>query len=106
MNQFSDFTYAICIPEEYDKWRKFSGRALQPSTFKPFIKHPFTEYPVKTAKANENSWIGKMGRKYDRLTNGVLCWHETAINLWTKRLIAHRTVSMDKFERGEMFLVE
>ena len=61
---------------------------------------------MKTAKANTNSWIGKMGGKYDRLSNEVVCWHEIAMNLWTKGLIEHRTVSMDKFEGSEMFLVE
>ena len=96
---------SICIPEEYDKWRIFSGRGLDSSSFKPFIKHFFTKYPVKTAKAMSNGWIEKMGRKYDRISNGVVCWHETAMNLWTKGLIEHRTVSMDTFERSEMFLV-
>ena len=44
------------------------------------------------------SWIGQTGRKYDRFSNGVVCGHETATNVWTKGLIAYKTASIDTFD--------
>ena len=52
-----------------------------------------------------NSWIGETGRKYDRLSNGVVCGHGTAMNLWTKGLIEYKTVSVDTFDGNEIYLV-
>ena len=45
-------------------------RALTPDTFKEYIKSVFDELPEVEAKKMANSFIGELGRKYNKINHG------------------------------------
>ena len=54
-------------------------------TFKDFMLYIFKTFPEQVAKKMANSFIGDLGRKYNRTHYGFTCQDlETAQNIWTQ----------------------
>ena len=57
-------------------------RALKPNTYSEFMLRLFIENNDKVVKNLANSFIGALGRKYDKQNFGVVCGYETAMGCW------------------------
>ena len=78
------------------KYKIVSKKGLKPDTFSEFIKYIFDNLPASEAKKLANSFIGDLGRKYDRVNRGFSCMdHDTAMCCWTSGLAEGKKVSVD-----------
>ena len=55
------------------KYKIITKKALKPDTFSSFLKNIFEEYPESEAKKLANSFIGELGRRYNKLSRGFTC---------------------------------
>ena len=51
------------------KYKILTKRALKPDTFKSYIQYIFDNFPEKDAKLMANSFIGELGRKYNKINH-------------------------------------
>ena len=59
----------------------------------------FKTFPEQIAKKMANSFIGDLGRKYNRTNYGFTCQDlETAQNIWTQGLTDGKIITIDNFE--------
>ena len=61
------------MPLTQIKYKIVTRRALKPDTFKKFMEYLFNEFPEAEAKRLANSFIGELGRKYNRTNMGFTC---------------------------------
>ena len=69
------------MPTSQIKYKIITKKALKPDTFSGFFEYVFDNLPESEAKKVANSFIGDLGRKYDKQTTGShvqitrLLWH-------------------------------
>ena len=86
---------------------EFYPRALQwctPDTFKPLMAFIFDNFEESEAKKLANSFIGELGRKYNKTSQGFT-WteYDTAMCCWTAVMAANRNVTIDYY--NDLFLI-
>ena len=87
------------------KYKIVSNKALKPSTFKPFLKHVFEIFSEDKAKRLANSFIGDLGRKYNRTNTGFTCVeYDTAMACWTQGIKDGRNIVIDSY--NEIYLIK
>ena len=59
--------------EKQIKYKIITKKALKPDTFSKYIEYVFDNFPENEAKRLANSFIGDLGRKYNRTDQGFTC---------------------------------
>ena len=87
------------MPTSQIKHKIVTKRALKPDTFSDYIKYTFDNFPESEAKKIANSFIGNLGRKYDRTNRGFMCSdYDTAMACWTAAMTEKKNVTVDHHE--------
>ena len=95
----------LTMPPQQIKYKITTRKALKPDTFKPFIKHVFETFPENEAKRLANSFIGELGRKYNRTNTGFTCTeYDTAMACWTQGIKDGRNIIIDSY--NEIYLIK
>ncbi|XP_068677184.1 uncharacterized protein [Montipora foliosa] len=95
----------LTMPEKQIKYKIVSRKALKPDTFKPFLKHVFETFPENEAKRLANSFIGELGRKYNKTNTGFTCTeYDTAMACWTQGIKDGRNIIIDSY--NEIYLIK
>ena len=95
----------LTMSEKHIKYKIVSRKALKPDTFKPFLKHVFETFPENEAKRLANSFIGELGRKYNKTNTGFTCTeYDTAMACWTQGVHDGRNIIIDSF--NEIYLIK
>ncbi|XP_068692468.1 uncharacterized protein [Montipora foliosa] len=93
------------MSEKQIKYKITTKKALKPDTFKPFIKHIFETFPENEAKRLANSFIGDLGRKYNKINTGFTCTeYDTAMACWTQGIKDGRNIIIDSY--NEIYLIK
>ena len=97
-NLVSYLVEVLNMPIGQIKHKIITKMALKPDTFSEFIKYIFDNLPESEAKKIANSFIGDLGRKYNRTNNGFTCTdYDTAMCFWTSAMAEKRNVTIDHF---------
>ena len=97
-NLVSYLVKVLNMPIGQIKYKIITKMALKPDTFSEFIKYIFDNLPESEAKKIANSFIGDLGRKYNRTNNGLTCTdYDTAMCCWTSAMAEKRNVTIDHF---------
>ena len=72
-NLVSYLVDTLHMPLSQIKHKIVTKRALKPDTFSEFIKYIFDNLPESEAKKVSNSYIGELGRKYNKTNHGFTC---------------------------------
>ena len=92
-NLVSYLVDTLNMPLSQIKYKIVTKKALKPDTFKSFMKYIFDEYPESEAKKLANSFIGELGRKYNRTNCGFTCTeYDTAMCCWTRAMADKRNM--------------
>ena len=84
------------MPLSQIKHKIVTKRALKPDTFSEFIKYIFDNLPESEGKKIANSFIGELGRKYNKTNHGFTCTdYETATACWTSAMAEGKNVTID-----------
>ena len=95
----------LTMSEKHIKYKIVSKKALKPNTFKPFLKHVFEIFPENEAKRLANSFIGDLGRKYNKINTGFTCVeYDTAMACWTQGIKDGRNIIIDSY--NEIYLIK
>ena len=95
-NLVSYLVDTLHMPLNQIKHKIITKRALKPDTFSEFFKYIFDTLPEKEAKKIANSFIGDLGRKYNKTNHGFTCTdYETATACWTAALSEGKNVTID-----------
>ena len=95
----------LTMSEKQIKYKIVSRKALKPDTFKPFLKHVFETFPENEAKRLANSFIGELGRKYNKTNTGFTCTeYDTAMACWTQGIKDGRNIIIDSY--NEIYLIK
>ena len=87
------------------KYKIVSKRALKPDTFRSYIKYIFDNFSESEAKKLANSFIGELGRKYNKINHGFTCTdYDTAMCCWTRAMADKRNVTIDHY--NNIFLIK
>ena len=93
------------MPLTQIKYKIVTKRALKPDTFKTFMEYLFNEFSESEAKRLANSFIGELGRKYNRSNTGFTCTdYDTAMCCWTRAMADERNVTVDHF--NDIYLIK
>ena len=93
------FVYECGMPISNIKYKLISRHGIKKDTFKDFMNYIFKTFPEQIARKMANSFIGDLGRKYNRTNYGFTCRDlETAQNIWTQGLIDGKNITIDNFE--------
>lgn len=69
------------------KYKITTRKALNPKTFSKFIEFVFDTFPEAEAKKLTNSFIGDLGRRYNKTNYGFTCTeYDTAMGCWKSGL--------------------
>ena len=91
--------YECKMPVSNIKFKVIARHGLKCDTFKDFLIHIFKTFPEAQAKKMANSFIGDLGRKYNRTNYGFTCQDlETAQNIWTQGLTNGKNITIDNYE--------
>ena len=87
------------MPLSQIKYQIISKRALKPDTFTEYIKYVFDKFTETEAKKLANSFIGELGRKYNKINQGFCCtdW-ETACCCWTAGVSEGKNITVDYYK--------
>ena len=103
-NLISYLVETLHMPVSQIKYKTVTKRALKPDTFREFIKYIFYNLPESDAKKISNSFIGELGRKYNKINHGFTCTeYETAMCCWTSGLAEGKAVTIDHY--NGMYLI-
>ena len=92
------------MPISQIKYKIVIKRALKPDTFSEFIKFIFDNLPESEAKRIANSFVGELGRKYNKTNQGFTCTdYETAMACWTSAMAENKNVTID--HHNEIYLI-
>lgn len=87
------------MPARNVKWFIQSRKTLAHNTFKNFLTELLRLLPESQAKLLANSYIGELGRKYNRKDHGFTCNSlDTAQFIWTSALAENRDVTIDSYQ--------
>ena len=93
------------MPLSQIKNKIVTKRALEPNTFRSYIEFIFNEFPEDQAKRLANSFIGELGRKYDKTNRGFVCRdYERAMCCWTRGMYEQRNVTVDHY--NDLYLIK
>lgn len=97
-NLVSYLVEILNMPLSQIKHKIVTKRSLKPDTFNEYIKYIFNNFPEGDAKKLANSFIGDLGRKYNRVNSGFTCTsYDTAMACWTSGLAEGKNVSIDTY---------
>ena len=92
------------MPTSQIKYKIVTKKALKPDTFSDFIKYIFDNLKKSEAKKIANSFIGELGRKYNKTNQGFTCTdYETAMACWTSAMAENKNVTIDHY--NEIYLI-
>ena len=92
------------MPISNIKYKLVAHHGIKASTFKDFMLFIFKNFPEAQAKKLANSFIGDLGRKYNKHDFGFVCQDlQTAQDVWTDGIESGINVIIDKFK--DIFLV-
>ena len=92
------------MPISNIKYKLVAHHGIKASTFKDFLLYIFKNFPETQAKKLANSFIGDLGRKYNKHDFGFICQDlQTAQDVWTDGIENGINVIIDKFK--DIFLV-
>lgn len=95
----------LFMSTKYIKHIISSKKALKPDTFSEFIKFIFDNFDEGDAKRLASSFIGELGRKYNRHSRGFTCTdYETAMCCWTSTMAEKKNVTVDF--HNDIFLIK
>ena len=95
-NLISYLVDVLHMPISQIKYKIITNRALKRNTFKEFIKYIFDNCKEKEAKILINSYIGELGRKYNKSNQGFTCTdYDTAMCCWTSAMADKRNATID-----------
>ena len=98
------FVYKCKMPISNIKYKLVARHGIKNDTFNDFMKYIFKTFPEQIAKKMANSFIGDLGRKYNRTNYGFSCQDlETAQNIWTQGLTYGKNNTIDNFE--DLYLI-
>lgn len=87
------------MPLSHIKHKIITKKALKADTFSEFIKYIFDELPEGEAKKIANSFIGELGRKYNKTNHGFTCTdYDTACCCWTSAMAEGKNVTVEHFD--------
>lgn len=100
-----DFLVYDCkMPVSNIKYKLIAHHGIKNDTFKDFMLYIFNNFPEAQAKKMANSFIGELGRKYNRTDFGFICQDlQTCQEVWTDGIERGVNVIIDKFQ--DIFLV-
>lgn len=100
-----DFLVYDCkMPVSNIKYKLIAHHGIKADTFKDFMLYILNNFPEAQAKNMANSFIGELGRKYNRTDFGFICQDlQTCQDVWTDGIERGVNVIIDKFE--DIFLV-
>ena len=92
------------MPLSQIKYKIIAKRALKPNTFSEFIKYIFDNFLESEAKKLANSFIGALGRKYNK-TNQGFCYTDwdTACCCWTAGMAEGKNITVDHY--NDLYLI-
>ena len=97
-NLISYLVDTLNMPLSQIKYKFIANKALKPDTFSEFFRYIFDNFPESEAKTIAVSYIGELGRKYNRTNYGFTCTdYETAMCCWTSGLAEGKTVTIDHY---------
>lgn len=98
------FVYECGMPISNIKYKLIARHGIKADTFKDFMLYIFKTFPEQIAKKMANSFIGDLGRKYNRTNYGFTCQIlETAQNIWIQGLTDGKNITIDNFE--DLYLI-
>ena len=101
----NDFLVYECkMPVSNIKYKLVAHHGIKGETFKDFMLYIFKTFPEAQAKKKANSFVGELGRKYNRSDFGFTCQDlQTCQDVWTQGIEDGINVTIDKFE--DIYLV-
>ena len=88
------------------KWQITTKKYLVPDTFRKTMKFYFETFSEHDAKILANSFIGELGRKYNKTNSGFTSTdYDTAMCCWTHAMAEGRNLSIDEYN-GLFFIKE
>ena len=91
--------YELNMPVSNIKYKLIAHHGIKAQTFKDFMLYIFNNFSESEAKKMANSFIGELGRKYNRTDYGFPCQDlQTCQDIWTQGLNDGKNVTIDKFE--------
>ena len=95
-NLISYLVNELNMPTNQIKYKIVSKKALKPNTFSEYIKYIFDNFSESEAKKMANSFIGELGRRYNKTNHGFTCTdYDTAMCCWTSGLSEGKNVTVD-----------
>ena len=95
-NLMSYLVDTLHMPLSRIKYEIITKRALKPDTFSEYIKYIFDNFQESEAKKMANSYIGELGRKYNKINQGYTCTeYDMAMCCWTSAMAEGRNVTID-----------
>lgn len=92
------------MPLSNIKYKLIAKHEIEADTFKKFMLCLFNNFPEAHAKKLANSFIGDLGRKYDKTDYGFSCTElQTCQDVWTQALADDKNIMINKFD--DMYLV-
>ena len=80
--------YELNMPVSNIKYKLIAHHGLKSDTFKEFMIYVFNNFSESEAKKMCNSFIGELGRKYNRTDYGFTCQDlQTCQDIWTQGLV-------------------
>ena len=87
------------MPVSNIKYKLIAHHGLESDTFKEFMIYVFNNFCESEAKKMCNSFIGELGRKFNRTDYGFTCQDlQTCQDIWTQGLADGKNITIDKFE--------
>ena len=88
------------LPLSRIKWQITTKKYLVPETFKKTIQFYFENFAEHDAKVLANSFIGELGRKYNKTNSGFTSTdYDTVMCVWTHAMAEGRNLSIDEYNR-------
>ena len=95
---------SVHMPISQIKYKIITKKTLKPDTFKPLAEYIFDNSKEEEAKKIANSFIGELGRKYNKINQGFTCTeYDTAMCCWTSAMADNRNVTIDYY--NDLFLI-
>ena len=86
------------------KYKIITKKALKPDTFKPLMEYIFDNFKEGEAKKLANSFIGELGRKYNKISQGFTCTeYDTAMCCRTAAMAQNSNVTIDYY--NDLYLI-
>lgn len=85
------------MPLSNIKYKLVARHSLKADTFKEFMLYLFNNFSEKSAKKMANSFIGDLGRKYNKTDYSFTCTElQTCQDVWTQVLADKKNIAIKK----------